>query len=185
VPTAFTIGHSTHEPGAFGALLTRHEVQALVDVRRHPGSRRVPWTNSGEIERSLPVEYLHLPGLGGRRRPAADSLNGFWENDAFRGYADHMASEEFAAAFEQLVQLAGARTAAVMCAEGPWWRCHRRLLADALVVNGFEVCHIDPRGAAEAHRLTEGAVVDGARIVYPPLQARIAEAEVKPVDPDE
>jgi uncharacterized protein (DUF488 family) len=139
----------------------------LVDVRRHPGSRRVPWTNAGELERTLPIEYVHLSGLGGRRRPAADSPNGFWENDAFRGYADHMASEEFAADFERLCRLARRKRVAVMCAEAPWWRCHRRLLADALVGRGFEVLHIDPRGGAAPHELTEGAVVEDARVTYP------------------
>jgi uncharacterized protein (DUF488 family) len=174
VATALTIGHSTHEPDAFADLLARYEVEVLVDVRRHPGSRRVPWTNAGEIARILPIEYLHLPGLGGRRRPAVDSRNGFWENDAFRGYADHMASEEFAAAFARLLELARARPTAVMCAEGPWWRCHRRLLADALLVRGLEVRHIDPRGGSEPHQLTAGAVVEGARIVYPPAQIRMS-----------
>jgi uncharacterized protein (DUF488 family) len=174
VPTVFTIGHSTHDPDDFAQLLAQHSVEALVDVRRYPGSRRVPWTNAGEIERALPaVVYRHLPGLGGRRPPDRDSANGFWDNDGFRGYADHMASEEFSAALGSLVKLARERTAAVMCAEGPWWRCHRRLLADALLVGGYEVCHIDPRGGAEPHRLTDAAVVEGTRIVYPPAQEQL------------
>ncbi|HYN52066.1 MAG TPA: DUF488 domain-containing protein [Thermoleophilaceae bacterium] len=172
--TVFTIGHSTHEPGTFAELLAQHDVRTLVDVRRYPGSRRVSWTNAGEIERALPaVEYRHLPGLGGRRRPDRDSVNGFWENNAFRGYADHMASDEFATALESLLELARQRTVAVMCAEGPWWRCHRRLLADALVGGGFDVCHIDRRGRAEPHRLTEGAVVEGTRVRYPPAQEQL------------
>ena len=174
MPTVFTIGHSTHDPDDFAQLLAQHAVEALVDVRRYPGSRRVPWTNSGEIERALPgVVYRHLPGLGGRRPPDPDSHNGFWDNDGFRGYADHMASEEFSAALGSLVKLASERTAAVMCAEGPWWRCHRRLLADALLVGGYEVCHIDPRGRVEPHRLTDAAVVEGTRIVYPPAQEQL------------
>lgn len=169
----FTIGHSTHEPETFAELLAQHGVQSLVDVRRYPGSRRVPWTNAGEIERVLPVDYRHLPGLGGRRRPDRDSPNGLWENEGFRGYADHMATEEFATALERLVTLARERTVTMMCAEGPWWRCHRRLLADALLVRDFRVCHIDPSGAAEAHRLTAGVVVEGARIRYPPAQEQL------------
>ena len=173
MPTVFTIGHSTHEPDAFAGLLAQHGVQTLVDVRRYPGSRRVPWTNAGEIERVLPVDYRHLPGLGGRRRPDRDSPNGFWDNDGFRGYADHMASEEFATALESLLELARRRAVAVMCAEGPWWRCHRRLLADTLLVEGFEVCHIDPRGGTEPHRLTDAAVVEGTRIGYPPAQEQL------------
>jgi uncharacterized protein (DUF488 family) len=173
VPTVFTIGHSTHEADAFARLLARHDVEALADVRRHPGSRRVPWTAAGEIGRVLPVEYRHFQGLGGRRRPARDSPNGYWTNEAFRGYADEMASEEFAAELDGLIELARERRVAVMCAEGLWWRCHRRLLADALVVRGFEVLHIDPRGGTEPHRLTDGAVVDGTRIGYPPAQEQL------------
>jgi uncharacterized protein (DUF488 family) len=167
----FTIGHSTHDPESFGALLEHHGIDVLADVRRHPGSRRVPWTNAGEIERALPVEYVHLPELGGRRTPVPDSPNGFWENDQFRGYADHMASEEFAAGLERLLALGG--PAVVMCAEAQWRRCHRRLLADALVTRGLEVLHIDPRGEPEPHRLTEGAVIEGQRISYPPSQAEL------------
>jgi uncharacterized protein (DUF488 family) len=171
--SVLTIGHSTHDPDAFVGLLDRHGTRTLVDVRRHPGSRRVPWTNAPELERRLPIPYVHLEGLGGRRRPSPESPNGFWRNDAFRGYADHMASEEFAADFERLCALAREARVAVMCAEAPWWRCHRRLLADALVVRGFEVLHIDPRGGAEPHALTEQAVVEGARITYPPPQEQL------------
>jgi uncharacterized protein (DUF488 family) len=171
--TVLTIGHSTHDPDTFAGLLDRHGAEMLVDVRRYPGSRRVPWTNPGELERVLRIPYVHLDGLGGRRRPAAGSPNGLWENDAFRGYADHMASEEFAEAFERLCGLAGERRVVTMCAEAPWWRCHRRLLADALLVQGFRVSHIDARGSTEPHRLTEGAVVEGTRIAYPPAQERL------------
>ena len=105
-PTTFTIGHSNHEPDAFMRLLTAFDLEILVDVRRYPGSRRLPWTNAPELERLLPIGYLHLGELGGRRRPAPDSLNGFWENDGFRGYADHMASTEFASGFDRLCRLA-------------------------------------------------------------------------------
>ena len=126
MPRVFTIGHSTQEPDRFGGLLGDHRVELLVDVRRHPGSRRVPWTNPGQIERALGVGYLHLPGLGGRRRSTPDSPNGFWDNEAFRGYADHMASDEFTAALGRLVELSHERRLVVMCAEAAWWRCHRR-----------------------------------------------------------
>jgi uncharacterized protein (DUF488 family) len=183
VPTVFTIGHSTHEPEDFGQLLVQHAVETLVDVRRYPGSRRVPWTNAGEIERALPaVVYRHLPGLGGRRSPEPDSPNGFWDNDGFRGYADHMASEEFATARESLLELARRRAVAVMCAEGPWWRCHRRLLADALLVEGFEVCHIDPRGrGGHADRLSarSRAAEDAEVGQRPQVTSVIAPAKTK------
>lgn len=166
--TVFTIGHSTHDPGTFNELLDGHGVALVVDVRRYPGSRRVPWTNAEEIERALAVKYLHLSELAGRRRPALDSPNGFWRNDGFRGYADHMGSEEFATGLERLLGAAVRLRPAVMCAEGLWWRCHRRLVADALVVRGIEVLHVDPRGKAEPHRLTAAAAVADGRLVYPP-----------------
>jgi uncharacterized protein (DUF488 family) len=141
-----------------------------VDVRRHPGSRRVPWTTAGEIERALPLAYNHLPALGGRRRPTADSPNGGWESDQFRGYADHMRSPGFRDALAELERLARERTAAVMCAEAQWWRCHRRLLADALLVRGWEVLHVGSGGGLTAHELTGFAVVEGGRLAYPPAQ---------------
>ena len=128
------------------------------------------WTNAGEIAAALPVDYVHLPALGGRRRPARDSPNGGWESDQFRGYADHMASAEFERALAELERLARERTIAVMCAEAQWWRCHRRLLADALVVRGWKVLHIAARGSVDRHELTEFARVDGERLSYPPPQ---------------
>jgi uncharacterized protein (DUF488 family) len=168
-----TIGHSTHAADELAALLRRNGVELVVDVRLHPGSRRVPWTNPGAIEQALPVPYVHLPELGGRRKPRPDSPNDFWRDPGFRGYADHMASAEFAAGLERLRELGAERRAAVMCAEAQWWRCHRRLIADALVVGGVEVLHIDSRGATEPHRLTEAAVVEGDRIVYPAQAGRL------------
>ena len=171
--TVWTIGHSTHEPGEFTRLLRVHGIDVLVDVRRYPGSRRVPWTAAERIEREVGVPYIHLPALGGRRKPAAGSPNGFWVNEGFRGYADHMSSDEFGTGLQELLSIASDRRAAVMCAEAPWWRCHRRLLSDALVVRGLDVCHIDGRGQAEPHRLTESAVVAGTEISYPPAQGTL------------
>ena len=141
-----------------------------MDVRRFPASRRMPWTNAGEIAAALPVDYVHLPALGGRRRSARGSPNGGWESDQFRGYADHMASAGFERALAELERLARERTAAVMCAEAQWWRCHRRLLADALLVRGWGVLHIDTRGSLDRHELTGFALVEGDRLSYPPLQ---------------
>lgn len=168
----YTIGHSTHDAETFASLLRRHGVQLLADVRHHPGSRRVPWTNPGSIESILPVPYVHLGELGGRRRPLQDSPNDFWRNPGFRGFADYMGSEEFAAGLEHLLVLAADQRVAVMCAEAQWWRCHRRLIADALLVCGRDVLHIDSRGATEPHNLTDGAVVEGRRIVYPAQPSR-------------
>jgi len=118
-------------------------MRVVADVRRHPGSRRVPWTNAGEIARVLPVEYVHLPELGGRRG-----------DDPFRAYAEHMAGEEFAAGLERLLALRG--PVAMMCAEADWRQCHRRLVADALVERGIEVRHIDAHGGVEEHPSAEG-----------------------------
>ena len=143
----FTIGHSRHTADAFADLLERHGVATLADVRRHPGSRRVPWTNSGVIADLLPVTYVHVPELGGRRG-----------EDPFRAYAEHMESEEFAAGLERLLALA--EPVAMMCAEADWRRCHRRLVADLLAARGFELLHIGPDGGLEPHPSAEGRLFD-------------------------
>jgi uncharacterized protein (DUF488 family) len=169
----FTIGHSTHEPEAFVELLRGAGIELVADVRRFPSSRRLPWFNSGELERSLRdagIDYLHLEALGGRRDPAPDSPNGGWRVGQFRGYADHMATPEFRAALDRLTALARDRRTAVMCAEAQWWRCHRRLLSDALLVRGWAVQHVGSRGELARHELTDFAVADGERLTYPPPQ---------------
>jgi len=166
----FSVGHSTHESDEFAALLKQAQVRLLIDVRRHPGSRRVPWTNSNELERRLndsSIEYAHLPDLGGRRRASKASKNTGWRNAQFRGYADHMSSAEFAAALVQLEAKARYRPAAMMCAEAQWWRCHRRMVSDALLIRGWRVVHIGFRGEQADHVLTEFAVVEGDEVAYP------------------
>jgi uncharacterized protein (DUF488 family) len=171
-----TIGHSTHELEAFIDLLRGQDVEALADVRRYPSSRRMPWFGEERLAAGVDgagIRYLHLPELGGRRGPLPGSPNGGWRVGQFQGYADHMASNEFAAGLRELEVLARERRTAAMCAEAPWWRCHRRLLSDALVARGWEVMHVDARGGLEAHSLTEFAVVDGDRLVYPPAQAAL------------
>ena len=172
----FTIGHSTHEAGNFVELLRGAGIDLLTDVRRFPSSRRLPWFNSTELERSLgavAIEYVHVEALGGRRDPDPDSPNGGWRVGQFRGYADHMASREFRDALDRLIAVAGQRRAAVMCAEAQWRRCHRRLLADALLARGVEVLHVDARGHFEPHELTPFAVVEDHRLSYPPAQAEL------------
>ena len=122
------------------------------------------------LEVSLPengVEYMHMPELGGLRKPRPDSVNGAWRNDSFRGYADYMQTDEFWRAVEQLRVLAAAKTTAIMCAEAVPWRCHRSLIADALTVQGVEVRHITGKTEPAAHRLTPFAVVLSGRITYP------------------
>jgi uncharacterized protein (DUF488 family) len=171
-----TIGHSTHELEAFLDLLRGRGVQALADVRRYPSSRRMPWFGAAPLAAGLDaadIQYVHLPSLGGRRDPVPGSPNGGWRVGQFQGYADHMASDEFAAGVRELEAVARERRTAVMCAEAQWWRCHRRLLSDALLARGWEVVHLDARGGVEPHSLTEFAVLDGERVTYPPAQAAL------------
>jgi len=173
VQLVFTIGHSTHALDAFVGLLNAHEVRALVDVRSTPKSRRMPHFSKESLTESLPergIDYLHLKELGGWRRPLRDSPNTGWTSKGFQGYADHMTTAEFQEALDRLMSLAGKRRTAFMCAEGLWWRCHRRLLSDALLVRGWTVCHIDPAGELHEHALPEFAVVDGERLTYPAPQ---------------
>jgi uncharacterized protein (DUF488 family) len=175
-PRIFSIGHSTHELPELVGLLRAHQVQQVADVRAHPGSRRLPWFNREALSRELPafeLLYVHLPKLGGRRRPSPDSANGGWQVEGFRGYADYMAGAEFAAGVEALQALATRRTTAMMCAEGLWWRCHRRLISDALTVDGWKVVHIAPDGGATTHELTPFAVLAAGSLSYPPAQTSL------------
>jgi len=141
-------------------------------VRRYPRSRRPPHFNTEVLAEALPG-YALLPERGGGRRPAPGSSNDGWEVEAFRAYADHMATPEFGRGIARLEELARERSVAVMCAEAPWWRCHRRLVSDALLVRGWDVQHIGPDGRLTAHTLPEFAVVDGAEIRYPAPQLRL------------
>lgn len=173
-PTIWTVGHSTRSWEEFIALLRVHRIDAIADVRRFPGSRRYPWFASESLADTLPEEgiaYRWLPQLGGRRRAVPDSPNGAWRNAAFQGYADHMASAEFAEGLQALLALAAARRTAMMCAEAVWWRCHRRLVSDLLQHRGWQVLHIvDPRPAQE-HPGHPDARPAGDGLVYPPRQA--------------
>ena len=168
--TVWSIGHSTHALPEFLGLLEAHSIHRLADVRTVPKSRRHPHFRTEEMAHSLPaagVVYRHMPGLGGFRRARPDSPNTGWENQSFRGYADHTQSSEFRDALDELCTWATGRPTAMMCSEGLWWRCHRRLVADQLVSAGWEVLHIAPDGRTSPHELTEFArVVDGA-LVYP------------------
>ncbi len=173
-PRIFSVGHSTHELAGFVRLLRAYDVEQVADVRTHPGSRRMPWFNREVLATELAsheLVYRHIPELGGRRRPAADSPNGAWRVEGFRGYADHMAGAEFAAGLRLLAELACQKVTGMMCAETLWWRCHRRLISDALTVRGWDVVHIGPDGGATSHELTRFAVVDAGQLTYPPLQA--------------
>ena len=173
----FTVGHSTHSLDRLCGLLAAHDVTRVADVRRVPRSARHPQFGGESLAAELPargIDYRHLPALGGWRRPLPDSPNGGWENDAFRGYADYALSAEFAAALDELSALARELPTAVMCAEGQWWRCHRRLIADRLLVAGWTVCHIGPDGVLTEHELPPFAQpqADGT-VRYPPAQGSL------------
>jgi uncharacterized protein (DUF488 family) len=171
--TIYTIGHSTRSIGELIALLNEHAVEVLVDVRRFPGSRRHPQFGSAALAASLGaagVGYRHAEALGGRRAAdiSAASPNTAWRNAAFRAYADYMATPPFRAALDELIAVASDRTAAIMCAEAVPWRCHRRLITDALLARGLPVADIIGPGPASPARLSEHARVlaDGG-VIYP------------------
>lgn len=169
----FTIGHSTRALDAFLALLREHDVGVLVDVRRHPASRRHPHFGREPLAAALGaagVDYRHEPALGGRRSGVReDSPNGAWRSRSFQAYADHAASPAFRGALERLERDAGReRRPAVTCAEIVPWRCHRQIIADHLVARGHEVIHILEPGKAQPHELAAHARIVDGKVVYPP-----------------
>jgi len=181
-PVVYTIGHSTRSLDQFVGLLDAHRVRQLSDIRTVPRSRRHPHFAIDALSVSLPragIAYRHFPGLGGLRKPRADSPNTAWRHSGFRGYADYMATPAFEKAIEQLLEFAsasgsggfegGAHRTAIMCAEAVWWRCHRQLIADALVAHGVDVRHISTDRAAPAHELTDFARVEDGKVSYPGL----------------
>src|SRR4051812_32037211 len=172
-----TVGHSNHEEGEFLELIGGAGIELIADVRRYPGSRRQP-----HFERTALAAVLLEAGigyrwlgetLGGRRKPTPDSVNGAWESDQFRGYADHMASEEFGAGLAELEDLARGQRVAVMCAEAWGVRCHRRLIADALTARGWRVLHLGANGRLEQHELPDFAVVEDGAVTYPEAQTSL------------
>ena len=171
-PVAFTVGHSTRSAEEFVALLRRNGVELLVDVRRHPGSRRHPQFNKGELEETLAtsgIAYRHDDRLGGRRRPGpGESPNRGWESEGFRAYADHLLSDAGQRALDDLEAEALERRLAAMCAEAVPWRCHRQIIADHLVARGLEVRHILDEVRTDGHSLRPMAEATGdGRVVYP------------------
>jgi uncharacterized protein (DUF488 family) len=175
--TIYTVGHSTRSAEELLALLREPGVELLADVRAFPSSRRHPQFNRDALAAGLEaagIDYRHIPGLGGRRSPLPGSPNGGWREVAFQGYADHMRSHEFQDALAGLEEAALVSPTAIMCAEAVWWRCHRRLIADALIVRGWRVEHLGIGDARALHQLTEFAVV-GPRgaLSYPPAQGTL------------
>ncbi|MBV9309546.1 MAG: DUF488 domain-containing protein [Solirubrobacterales bacterium] len=174
--TIYTVGHSTRSEDEFLALLASAGVSAVADVRAVPASRRNPQYTLDALRAWLPdagIRYVHFRALGGRRTPLSDSRNDGWRERAFQGYADHMASPEFGRAIEQLEHLAGHQPTSVMCAETLWWRCHRRLIADALTVRGWRVEHLGVGGKPTIHELPPFAVVKDGTLSYPSAQPRL------------
>jgi uncharacterized protein (DUF488 family) len=175
--TFYTIGHSTRSIEAFIALLKQVNTQLAVDVRTVPKSRRNPQFNTDALANSLHeagIGYRHLASLGGLRhakKGAGPSQNGFWENEAFRNYADYTASAEFRRGLDELRALGRDRVCTIFCAEAVWWRCHRRIVADYLLAAGENVIHIMGEGHLEEARMTEAAKIgaDGV-IAYPAAQ---------------
>jgi uncharacterized protein (DUF488 family) len=173
VPTElFTIGHSTRPLDGFLKLLTLHGVRAIADIRRFPGSRKYPHFNRDSLASALPevgIEYHWFEDLGGRRKNAggpSDNLG--LRNESFRNYADYMTTPEFQEAMKRLLDLSRNWRTAFMCSEGVFWRCHRRLVSDYLLMQGTTVQHIMPTGALRPHTLTEEARISGGELSYPP-----------------
>ena len=176
--TVYTIGHSTRSAEELLALLDEAGVELIADVRAFPSSRRHPHFTRGVLSGWLAgagIRYMHIAELGGRREPISGSRNGGWRERGFQGYADYMQSDEFQQALVELEAAARNASSAIMCAEAVWWRCHRRLIADALVVRGWRVEHLGVGEVRALHRLPEFAVVEpGGAITYPPQQTTLA-----------
>jgi uncharacterized protein (DUF488 family) len=165
-----TIGHSNRPLEEFLRVLRAHGATLVVDVRKIPGSRRNPQFGHDTLPQALRqagIGYVHMPGLGGLRRGRPDSPNTGWENASFRGYADHMLTPEFERSMQELLGHAGGERVALMCAEAVPWRCHRSLIADALVVRGVAVEHILGAARTRPHALRPGARVRGTSVTYP------------------
>ena len=165
-----TVGHSTHSIEDFIGILHAHGIRQLVDVRTVPRSRRNPQFNKENLPASLKaagIRYAHLPGLGGLRHARRDSINTGWRNASFRGYADYMQTSEFHDNLQKLIELAAHAPTAIMCAEAVPWRCHRSLIADALVTQGIQAIEILNARQSRPHTLTPFAQVKGGEVTYP------------------
>ncbi len=173
-PLLLTVGHSTRSQPDFVALLKAHGVKRLVDVRSIPRSRHNPQFSRGQLGPALRragISYIHMKALGGLRHPRSDSVNTAWRNASFRGFADYMQTREFTHNLRRLMKLARSKQTAIMCAEAVPWRCHRSLIADALLARGCAVEEISSMTKRRPHRLTPWICVSGTRITYPSVQS--------------
>ena len=172
--TILTIGHSTRPIQDFIELIRAHGVQLIVELRTIPRSRRNPQFNEDTLAGSLKesgIDYVRLKELGGLRHPRKGSQNMGWRNLSFRGFADYMQTPEFETGIDELIRLAQSHSVAIMCAEALPWRCHRSLVADALLVRGLKVEHIMTLKKRTEHSMTKWAKVEGKQITYPEIPA--------------
>ncbi|MEM3252888.1 MAG: DUF488 domain-containing protein [Candidatus Micrarchaeaceae archaeon] len=166
----FTIGYSTRQLGKFIEMLKGHGIKILIDVRTVPRSKHKPEFNAESLPKPLRkcgIRYLHMKELGGLRKPDKDSVNTGWINASFRGFADYMQTKDFDDAIKRLMALADKKNVALMCAEGNPFRCHRSLIADAMLVRGYKVFEITGNKSSSEHRLTKFAKVSKKKITYP------------------
>jgi uncharacterized protein (DUF488 family) len=164
-----TIGHSTHTLEEFISMLNSFQIELVADIRSYPGSGHYPHFNKETLNVSLAqggIAYIHLDGLGGRRKVRKDSVNTGWRHPAFRGYADYMETDGFVKAVEELEKLALEKRTAIICAEALWWRCHRSMVSDWLKLNGWTVFHIMGTGNCEEHQYTRPARIVDGKLVY-------------------
>jgi len=177
----FTIGHSTRAIEDFIRLLKAHDVERVIDVRAIPRSRHNPQFNRDQLSPALRrarMHYTHMPGLGGLRRARRDSPNTGWRNASFRGYADYMQTTTFRQSLDRCIELAKHERVVLMCAEAVPWRCHRSLIADALLVKGIQASEITSGVHARPHTLTAWARVTGTRVTYPAARAQSGQSVV-------
>ncbi|MFT4094601.1 MAG: DUF488 domain-containing protein [Niabella sp.] len=165
----YTIGHSTHPLPEFLEMLHAFNIKVLVDIRSLPGSRKFPQFDQENLKISLEengIQYLHLAGLGGRRKVKKDSRNERWKHDSFRGYADYMESSDFKKAVAELEHIAVKQPTVYMCSEAVWWRCHRSMVSDYLKVKGWTVLHIMETGKVQEHPYTAPARIVNGNVCY-------------------
>jgi uncharacterized protein (DUF488 family) len=169
-PRLLTIGHSTRSIDEFLRLLQSHTVQHLVDIRTVPRSGHNPQFNRDRLSAALAtasIQYSHMPGLGGFRHARADSPNLGWRNKSFRGYADYMQTEAFRESLRSCIEMSTRERVVLMCAEAVPWRCHRSLIADALLARGIQAGEIASAVRVRPHSLTAWARVNGTEVIYP------------------
>jgi len=170
---AYTMGFSNRTWEETLEILKVFRIERLIDIRTLPGSKHTPQFNLEHLQQELTkagIEYIHMKNLGGLRKPLKDStVNSGWQNSGFRGYADYMQTPEFGSALDELIRLFKEETTVYCCTEAVFWRCHRQLVSDALMVRGYHIAHIFSATKAEEHKLTKFLKAEGTRVTYPSL----------------